>query len=181
MRLIVRATQAIVLAIIPLTLAACGLVPGYYSGADGQETDKRVWENMRDLQTAAEHYAANHGGDKYPLAVDDAFKSYLPGGREDDKTPRPVGLINPFSGANEWPSLGGIKSITEVRRQSPPWLRPGEIQYTPVAGGRGYAIIGGAHDGHALRDWDGRTLVFTNFSEEELLEQESGRDRSRRR
>lgn len=157
--------------VVQLVLSSCTFVPGvYYGGADADERDRQVWTNMRDLQTAAEHYAANHGGDYYPTDIDDSFKSYLPGGGDDNQTPRPVGLINPFTGANEWPAKGSPKDITALRNGSPPWLPPGKIEYSPIGDGKGYAIIGGGHDGRTLRDYDGKVLVFTNFTDEELAE-----------
>jgi hypothetical protein len=156
-------------------LVACAPAPfTTYSGVGVDEKDKIVWTNMRDLQTAAEHFAANHGGDKYPTEIDDDFKSYLPGGAEDGRTPRPVGLINPFNGSNEWPTLGSVKDVLSVRNAPPPIIRPGGIEYSSLEGGAGYAIIGGGHDGKALTDYDGKTLVFTNFTDEDLAEKKSG-------
>lgn len=159
-----------------LCLTACGTFPlTSYNGPDAEQRDRQLWTNMRDVQTAAEHYAANHDGDKYPTTIDDAFKSYMPGGGEDNEKARPVGLVNPFNGANEWPVVGSITDVMAVRNGPVPTVRPGEIQYSPLDGGKGYAIIGGGHEGRALRDYDGRTLVFTNWSEEELAEQAEGK------
>ncbi len=153
-------------------LTACnGMLFPTYTGSDADIRDKQLWTNMRDVQTAAEHYAANHGEDNYPKAIDNAFKSYLPGGGEDGENPRPVGLVNPYFGANEFPVMGSIRDIVAVRNGTVPSLRPGEIQYSSILGGKGYAIIGGGHDGKALRDYDGKVLVFTNFNDEELAEQ----------
>ena len=139
------------------------------AGADANKEmkgkEKQLYANMKEIQMAAEHYAANHGGFEYPEEIDDAFKSYMTGGGDDGRTARPVGFINPYAGGNEWPVLGTISNPDQTRNGPRPALAAGKIEYSVIDGGKGYAIIGGAYDGKALSDYDGKVLVLSNFSE----------------
>lgn len=119
---------------------------------------------MQRVQMAAEHYASNHGSNSYPLAVDDDFKSYFPGGIEGKKA-APVGPVNVYTGVNEFPSTGRIVTVHASRLGGRFELAPGKILYAPVDNGQGYAIMGGAGDAKVLEDekHPGQVLVLTNI------------------
>jgi hypothetical protein len=121
---------------------------------------------MQRVQLAAEHYAADHNTDQYPVSIDDDFKSYLPGGQE-GSVPAPMGPVNVFTGVNQFPELGNIKDVHSVRFGQRFSIRRGTIQYCPLKNGKGYAIIGGAHDDQAMMDVlnPGQVLVFSNFED----------------
>lgn len=129
------------------------------------EFDKQVRENMRTAQVAAEHHAADHGSINYPTSIDDMYKTYFPGG-EGGRHPAPVGPVNPFTGENEFPFIGpaNSKSAEELRRMKRFEVQRGRIVYIPLAGGKGYAIIGGAHDDKILVDDlnEESNLVYSN-------------------
>jgi hypothetical protein len=120
---------------------------------------------MRNTQVAAEHYAADHGSINYPTSIDDMFKTYFAGG-EGGRRPAPVGPVNPFTGENEFPYLGTAraKSAEEIRRSKRIEIQRGKVEYIPLEGGKGYAIIGGAHDDKILLDDlnPGSNLVYSN-------------------
>ena len=128
-----------------------------------RDMDGVVRQNMRAVQVAAEHFAADHGSNSYPMRIDDAFKSYMPGGNE-GQTPSPIGPVNPFSGHNEFPELGLIGDISQTRNGQRFNIAAGSIRYAPLSSGKGYAIVGGAHDGKALMDiyHPNQILVLTN-------------------
>jgi hypothetical protein len=145
-------------------LAACGDAGGDFPRRQSAEKDADVGRTMRRLQVIVEHYAARHGGDHYPVAIDNAFKSYFPGGSEDDRTPSPVGMVNPFNGINEFPAMGSVTDIEKARNGASFPIKRGRIEYSVLDGGKSYAIVGGAHDGLALMDENdpGHVLVYSN-------------------
>jgi hypothetical protein len=147
------------------SLSACTNLSAVEEGERPKRKDADVRDNMRSIQVAAEHFAGGHGANSYPTQIDDAFKSYLPGGVE-GRTPSPVGLVNPFTSANEFPTLGHITDPIAASNGARFALAPGKIEYSPIAGGRGYAIVGGAHDGKVLVDVynPDRILVLTNVT-----------------
>ncbi len=166
--------------LVPLVLATGALMTcldGCHPGEKGnssryqdeQAVDKDgvVRQNMRAVQVAAEHFAADHGSNTYPIVLDDNFKTYLPGGIERLK-PSPVGPVNPFTGFNEFPTLGNLNSVLAVRSGPRFEIQAGRIVYSPLQHGKGYAIVGGAHDGKALMDLyhPGQVLVFTNVPDQ---------------
>ena len=134
-----------------------------WQAEQAMQKDGVVRQNMRAVQVAAEHFAADHGGDSYPVQIDDSFKTYLPGGVE-GQTPSPVGPANPFTGLNEFPHLGNVGDVAGARSGPRFAIEAGRIEYTPLSNGRGYTIVGGAHDGKALADIynPGQVLVLTN-------------------
>ncbi len=131
-----------------------------------KQRERELRENMRRVQVAAEHYAADHGTDNYPKAIDDEFKTYFPGGSE-GSVPAPFGTINVFSGANQFPSIKVVSDLHSLRHGPRIPLAPGEICYCPLDNGKAYAIIGGGSDGKALEDDKnpGEVLVFTNLED----------------
>ena len=146
-------------------VSACAKLTDTEEGERATRKEADVRDNMRLVQIAAEHFAGGHGANSYPTAIDDDFKSYLPGGVE-GRTPSPVGLVNPFTAANEFPALGHITDPIAARDGARFALAPGKIEYSPLADGRGYAIVGGAHDGKVLVDVynPDRILVLTNVT-----------------
>ncbi len=154
-----------------LTLYVTGCLRGNRAVISTAEQDKqqaedlRVRDNMRMVQKAAEQFAAGHASDSYPSDISDNFKTYFPGGLEGSKQ-APVGPANPFTGVNEFPTMGHIVDPLVARTSPRAQIRPGCIEYSSLAGGKGYAIIGGAHDGKALMDIynPGDVLVLTNIT-----------------
>lgn len=146
-------------------LAACGQEDSSKISEDA-DRDQDVREAMKRIQLAAEHYAADHGTDKYPISIDDEFKSYFPGGQE-GSVPAPVGPVNVFTGVNEFPFLGNVKDVHSVRFGPRFSIKRGTIQYCPLNSGKGYAIIGGAHDDKPMMDIlnPGQVLVFSNYED----------------
>lgn len=162
--------SAFVISFMALSLTACGgdqtLPSDPFEAEKVKEKEKQVRENMRTVQIAAEHFAADHGNINYPVAVDDMFKTYFPGGTEGHQV-APVGLINPFTSVNEFPTLGRmqVKTAEDLRHSTRFPVPRGTIQYLPLDGGHSYAIVGGAHDDQVLMDElnPGQILVFSNL------------------
>lgn len=144
------------------------------------ERDIIVERNMAEIQTAVEHYAADHGIETYPDKLDDTFKSYFPGG-EENRVATQVGLINPFSAEFEFPifsndkknsdkakigtlpELRNAEDLKQMRTGKRFPLKRGVILIFPISGG--YAIVGGAHDDRVLMDKqnNGQVLVLSNI------------------
>jgi hypothetical protein len=156
--------NAVIVTFISLLIAGCNQ-PSMLQDRQTLEKEEDLRRNMRLVQVAAEHFAADHGSATYPVAVDDSFKTYFRGGIE-GQTPAPVGLVNPFSGSNEFPTLGHIGDPISARSGERFSIMPGAIQYSPLDSGKGYAIVGGAHDGRALMDIynPSQVLVLTNVT-----------------
>ena len=124
-------------------------------------------ESMHRVQMGVEHYAADHGSDKYPTELNNEFKSYLPGGVEGSE-PAAFGTINPFTGKNEFITVNNsLKDLHSARFGPRIALKPGEILYCPINGGSAYLLLGGGVDGKALPDDKnpGQVLVLSNIDE----------------
>ena len=141
-----------------------------------------VERNMGIIQTAVEHYAADHGMDKYPTELDESFQSYFPGGDE-NRVATQIGLLNPFTAEFEFPIFvsKANSNAQEIIKDLPPVstveelkklrsgrrfaLKKGTILIVPSADAKGYAIVGGAHDDLALIDHQnhGQILVLSNL------------------
>jgi hypothetical protein len=158
------AISSVSLSVLLLAVGGCASSPPSWEKKQAIGRDFQVRDNMRLVQMAAENYAGDHGGNSYPLKVDDMFKTYFRGGVE-GQTPSPVGTVNPFTGTNKFPVLGSISDPLSARFGPRFDITPGEVQYSPLASGKGYAIVGGAHDGMVLMDAynPGQVLVFTNY------------------
>lgn len=158
-----RILSYLMLLICFMSISGCGQDPLELERL--KQKDKQVKENMRTAQIAAERYAADHGSINYPVAIDDMFKTYFPGG-EAGRRPAQVGPINPFNGLNAFPAIGPLrgKNAEEIRRMKRFKIPRGTIEYIPLDGGRGYAIIGGAHDDLILVDDlnPDQNLVYSN-------------------
>jgi hypothetical protein len=125
--------------------------------------EQRVRQNMREVQVAAEHYASDHGHNQYPVAMDDSFKTYFPGGSPNN--PSVVGVANPFTGSNEFPLIGHRTSVEETRKSKPFKVGGiGQVEYSALGNGDGYIIVGTDHAGLCLMDPvnPGQVLVLTN-------------------
>lgn len=158
-------TLPIIFPVFVLLLSACGH-DREVSEKDWQ-FERSVRESMQRTQVAAEHYAADHGTDQYPVKLDDVFKSYLPGGIEGSQ-PAVMGTINPFSGKNEFPTVNtSVKSLHDVRYGERIKLNPGEVLYCPLDEGKAYVVLGGGYDGKALPDEKnpGQVLVLSNLED----------------
>lgn len=143
---------AIVVSLIAVIFCTgCGGGEQSFESAEESERDNRLRVNMRMVQVAAEHYAADHDGVRYPNTIDNDFKTYFPGGSDGNRAAF-VGPVNPFSGVNEFPSLGSEADVQAIRGGGKLRLAPGEIRYTPLEAGAAYVIVGGSHDGKPLTD-----------------------------
>lgn len=145
------------------------------------ERDVILEQNMTTVQWAAEHYSSDHGLEKFPQILDDDYLSYFPGGME-QQIPAPTGPIDPFTGKFEFPLVLSANSIEQEKFPALPQIRTaddvkalrkskrlplkrGLVIYFSLPEGKGYAIIGGAHDDLTLTDKinEGQILVLSNF------------------
>jgi prepilin-type N-terminal cleavage/methylation domain-containing protein len=147
--------ELLVVVIIIGILAAIAL-PNFI-GAQDKAREASVKANMRTAQIAAETFATDQAG-TYPPSVNDAYKSYFPGGDSDGvNVGTAKGPVNPFTNANEFPIVGSV-SDAQVTRAAPPTNvgQPGQVEYSPIgpAGSTGnvpqYAIRGAGKNGKAL-------------------------------
>jgi hypothetical protein len=156
------------MALVVVWLGGCsdGIVdaPLKYDDERDRHRDRTVRQNMRATQLAAEHFAADHGGNLYPSEVNEEFRTYFPGG-VDGRREAPVGPINAFTGTNEFPTMStAIKKVEETRHGKRFEIPAGAIWYCALDGGQSYAIVGGAHDNRVLMDENNpsEVLVFSN-------------------
>ncbi len=129
--------------------------------------------NMKTVQVAVEKYFRDHAY-KYPVQIDDEMKSYFSGGDPAKKTPG-TAPRNPFTGETEWPALGTITDLQATRNGAPTSLKKGVIEYSPLDGGKSYAIRGGAENDMAVSAADGNNTVVLSrddFEKEQLNEKE---------
>ena len=112
---------------------------------------------MKLLQEAVEKYARNHAG-KYPVVLDDSFRTYFP--QITFNNVKNMGpFFNPFTKKQQWFEVKQLSNIAETGDiQAVP---KGEMIYCSIAGGHNFAIVGGAHDGKMLRDKNGNFFVVT--------------------
>lgn len=159
--------ELLVVVIIIGILAAIAL-PNFI-GAQDKAREASVKANMRTAQIAAEMYATDHAG-SYPGAVDNAFKSFFPGGKSDSTdVGTALGSLNPFTGKMEWPTTGGVTDVQAARNSGPAPVvgGAGAVEYSHIADASGndtvYAIRGGGKNGNALGGLtQGSTLVLSN-------------------
>lgn len=155
--------EIIVLVIIVIILARIAM-PGFIR-AKNQEREVAVRNNMRITQVAAESYANDSAGE-FPKEINDAFKSYFPGGPGDgQKVGKARGPVNPFTGQPEWPKLGNLTDVKSVRSKPPSYVGPaGTIEYSPIADPKtgainSYSIRGANKDGVSLSDTAANTSL----------------------
>lgn len=118
---------------------------------DAEKLDDAVRANMQLVQKAAELYAVDHAG-QYPRKIDNEFKKFFPGGsgeQLDGMSTLGAAPINPFNRKREWPSVGRLTDIIEIRKLGQIPIIKGRIEYCVVQNG-GYAIIGGGHKNKAV-------------------------------
>jgi len=136
-------------------------------------TDATVKANMKEVARAADLYSIDHGGDIPSLSQ---LKAWMP--KQPPADPIIVfegeGLRNPFAFKYDtpkagittiplqWPVEGSITNVAEARKSPPKQMTPGTLEYTLFPDKRTYAIIGGGHDGKALAEKSGDTLVISN-------------------
>ncbi len=104
--------------------------------------------NLEVVQNAAEKYAKEHLY-LYPTQIDDDFKACFPEGDPATKKPGKAPL-NPFTGNPEWPVIGKVTDLVAARTTTPEQIGKGVIEYSPINGGKDYAIRGGADTGKAM-------------------------------
>jgi hypothetical protein len=103
--------------------------------------------NMRSVQLAAMAYYNDHA--HYPLAVDDQFKSYFPGGTP-GKAATKQPFLNPYTSEIQWPLLGNRMDLQSLKSTAPPDLSPGIIEYSVFDSGKHFAIMGGDITGKSV-------------------------------
>lgn len=164
-RRVQRASCLVSALLLAHLLAGCNSSgPEPYQVARLKQEEKQTQETMRMVQLAAERYAADHGGVNYPTKMDDIFKSYFPGGRE-GRFPAPVGIVNPYSGINEFPTImTNCQTLDDVRKETKTKIPRGTIQVFVLEGGKAYAVVGGDHEDKMLKDEEepSQPLIFSN-------------------
>ena len=116
-----------------------------------------VYDNMRQLHRAVVKYSVYHHGN-YPVVIDNSMNTYLlnmntPG--LDDQYIPGKGIVNPYTGKPEWPTVGNVMDVSVAQNSDPPAMHPGQIQYNAI-NGTSSAILGGGIDGKALPEQYGR-------------------------
>lgn len=152
-----------ILVLILIIIAAIAL-PIFWSAQDKARAASII-KNMRIAQVAAEAFAVDNAR-MYPTFVDEAYKSYFPGGGANGFLPPPAGFINPISNAPEFPMPAVVPNI-QITRASPPAITgglPGQVMYAPQTPPTSYAVLGTGLDGRALGSTtpSNATLVFSN-------------------
>lgn len=121
---------------------------------------KSVYRNMTKVQLAAEQYASHHAG-KYPVAIDDKFKSFFPFGSHDDVTFLTVSCIpNPVTKKKEWATLGTLTSEHAARTAINDKVPPGAVEYSPIGNGKGFIIRGGNEHGKPVTNQKNRIVLL---------------------
>ena len=145
--------------ILPMALSSCAGLEVANSYSEKAKT-LVVRSNMKKVQLAAEKYFGEHSY-RYPTAIDDDFKSYFKAS-DDEGNESSNSLTNPFTGTEEWPVLGSVTDLEAARQQQPEALKRGTLEYSPIEGGKSYAIRGGAENDLAIADEEkGTTLVLS--------------------
>ncbi len=134
--------------------------------AENDANEAVLRTSMHISQIAIESYAADHSN-KYPATMDDAVRSYFPGGAADGVTPASQGVLNPFTKKHEFPVLGKFPINPSSMRSQPPTsvgAARGEIVYVPLSDQRCYALVGTGGSGKALQGVDDKTTtVLSNL------------------
>lgn len=133
---------------LALSICSCNQPTGVSSPFDGKAKDLAVKSNMMRVQAAAEAYFKDHTY-MYPNEINDEFKSYFAGGDVASKKPGSA-LTNPFTGQMEWPVIGTITDLKQARSGFAKPLQKGVIEYSPINGGKSYAIRGGGYEDKEL-------------------------------
>lgn len=135
------------------------------TSAEEKANEQITKTSMHIAQVAIESFAADHNN-IYPAEIDDAVKSYYPGGAADGVTPANQGPLNPYNKQREFPVKVGYVSTPTVVRSLPPegtGASAGQIVYIPLNENRGYALLGTTGSGKAIAgDVPKTTLVLSN-------------------
>lgn len=154
----------IAILVVVLIIIAVIALPIFWSAQDKARAASII-KNMRIAQVAAEAYAVDNAR-MYPGFVDDAYKSYFPGGGGNGLFPAPTGFINPISNAPEFPIPAVVPNVQITRASAPSQTGglPGQVMYAPQNPPTSYAILGTDRDGRALgaKTPANSTLVFSN-------------------
>lgn len=140
-----------------LTSCSGGNVVGMAGDYNDKAKTFTVIANMKVVQNNAEKYMRDHGY-MYPMQIDDEFKSYFEGGDTAAKKPGNA-PINPFTGSGEWPVLGSLTDVPKVKADPPVMLPKGQIEYSPMEGGKAYAVRGGDEHGMTLVDAETKQVI----------------------
>lgn len=124
-----------------------------YIKTDRDREDHTVL-NMRKTLKATENYASHNQG-KYPIKLDEAFKSYFPLGNCDGKTYSTFTIpYNPFSKKPAWPGVregSGFSSSGEA----------GAVEYLADKKKNSYKIRARGKNGKWLKQKNGNILEFS--------------------
>lgn len=107
-----------------------------------EQRDDFVKKDMREFQKAVEAYGKAHQG-KFPEKIDDVFKAAYYDGYSNSFSDK-SGFVMPVNGTRS--------EAESLRHGSREPIAAGVIEYGCAAGGKDYAIIGGAHDGLMVTD-----------------------------
>lgn len=136
------------------------------TNADEKTNEQTTKTSMHIAQVALESFAADHNN-IYPSEIDDAVKSYYPGGAADGITPASQGPLNPYNKNREFPVVAGFVSTPTAVRSLPPeatGASAGQVVYIPLDRNRSYALLGTAGGGKAIAgDLPKTTLVLSNL------------------
>lgn len=127
--------------------------------------------NMLAVQWAVECYAERNSG-KFPKAVDEEFKCYLPGG-DPDKKQSGRKIYNPFTKRLEWPIQGKVGNAKLARGDAPGNLPPGSVEYSPIGAGLDYAIRGGDKNGKIYAGPGGKMKSIVLCKDGEMVDQKN--------
>lgn len=121
-----------------------------------QDREDHTVLNMRKTLKAAENYASHNRG-KYPLKLDEAFKSYFPLGNCDGKTYSAYTIpYNPFSKRPAWPTVREASGFSASSSGE-----PGSVEYLADKNKNSYKIRARGKDGKWLKQKDGKILEFS--------------------
>ncbi len=141
------------------------IVPRFLN-AENKANDDKTRVNLIITQVALESYAADHNN-LYPAAVDDALKSYYPGGMADGKTPVSQGPVNSYTKQPEFPIVAKLPATPVAICSEEPASTGGErgqVVYVPQDDRRTYALLGTTGSGKSIAGILPKTsLVYSNL------------------
>jgi hypothetical protein len=123
----------------------------YFKQKQDEARDRSTVSNMHALQIAAESYRLDYPD--YPNTLDNAFKSYFPGGSSDKKLPGKT-WWNAITAKEEWPIVCSPGQAVKATA--------GQVVYICAKDRKSYAIYGVGRDGkYILSKRTGKALVLT--------------------
>lgn len=132
-----------------------GIMLPCFVGAQGTARTAQIRGNMRTIQIAAESYATDAAG-KYPTTLKE-LEPYLPGGSNKISGLSGKWPLNPVS-AQSPSCVIGDKMLVKAQATG---YKPGQVTYSSLKNGQGYAITGTDANGMAVPGIGGNTLVLS--------------------